>query len=68
VNTRFPPAELAALDHWIAGHPNPKPTHTEAVPKLVSRGLQSEAAQDASDDQRLGGVKASKAKRAPVIH
>jgi hypothetical protein len=60
----FPPDELALLDAWIGGHGNPKPTRVEAVRKLVKRGLQAEAAQDASDRQRLGAFEATAVARA----
>jgi len=39
VNTRFPPAELRALDAWIAGQPAPKPSRPEAVRRLVEQAL-----------------------------
>ena len=41
VNTRFPPAELAKLDAWIADQPDPKPSRPEAVRRLVELGLGS---------------------------
>jgi hypothetical protein len=41
VNTRFPPAELRALDAWIAAQPTPKPSRPEAVRRLVKQALKS---------------------------
>jgi len=35
INTRFPPAELQALDAWIANQPAPKPSRPEAIRRLV---------------------------------
>ena len=31
----FGPAQIAAIDAWIARHPDPKPTREEAVCQLV---------------------------------
>jgi len=42
VNTRFPPAELRALDAWIAGRPAPKPSRPEAVRRLVEQALKAQ--------------------------
>jgi hypothetical protein len=36
VGVRFPPPDLAALDRWIARHPEPKPTRPEAVRRIVA--------------------------------
>jgi len=35
VNTRFPPAELQALDAWITSQPAPRPSRPEAIRRLV---------------------------------
>jgi hypothetical protein len=42
VNTRCPPAELRALDAWIAGQPAPKPSRPEAVRRLVEQALKAQ--------------------------
>jgi hypothetical protein len=31
VTVRIPPDQLAALDAWIARHPDPKPSRPEAI-------------------------------------
>lgn len=36
---RMPPAELAALDTWIAAQPEPRPTRPEALRTLARAGL-----------------------------
>ena len=43
VNVRLPPAELDALDAWIATQPEPRPTRPEAVRRLMTAGLASDA-------------------------
>jgi hypothetical protein len=39
VNVRLPPAELGALDAWIAAQPEPQPTRPEAVRRLLAVAL-----------------------------
>jgi len=39
VNVRFMRQSLGALDAWIAGQPEPKPTRPEAIRRLVEKGL-----------------------------
>ena len=38
----FGPAQIAAIDAWIARHPDPKPTREEAVCQLVIGRLGAE--------------------------
>jgi hypothetical protein len=35
IHLRLPPAELDALDAWIARHPEPKPTRPEAIRAIL---------------------------------
>ena len=39
IGLRLPPAELAAIDVWIAKHPKPKPSRPVAIRRLVEQGL-----------------------------
>ena len=39
VGVRFPPIDLAALDRWIDGQPDPKPSRPQAVRVLVDEAL-----------------------------
>jgi hypothetical protein len=39
VGVRLPPAELAALDSWIADQPEPQPGRPEAVRRILSEAL-----------------------------
>jgi hypothetical protein len=41
VTIRFQPEQLAAIDAWIARHPDPKPTRPEAVRQIVAGALGS---------------------------
>ena len=36
---RVHPDQLAALDAWIAGHPEPRPTRPEAIRRMVTEHL-----------------------------
>lgn len=36
---RFEPDQLAALDDWIARHPDPKPSRPEAVRQILAGAL-----------------------------
>jgi hypothetical protein len=38
----MPPAELAALDAWIAAQPDPKPTRPEALRQLAAKAIATE--------------------------
>jgi hypothetical protein len=39
VGVRIPPAELEALDTWIAAQEDPKPTRPEALRRLASKAI-----------------------------
>jgi hypothetical protein len=39
---RCQPDQLAALDKWIARHPDPKPSRPEAIRRMVSEHLTGE--------------------------
>ena len=39
IGLRLPPAELAAVDGWIAKQPKPKPSRPGAIRRLVELGL-----------------------------
>jgi hypothetical protein len=36
---RMQPDQLAALNAWIARHPEPQPSRPEAIRRLVEKGL-----------------------------
>jgi hypothetical protein len=36
---RLDPANLSALDDWIAAHPEPRPTRPEAIRRLLVEAL-----------------------------
>jgi hypothetical protein len=42
VMVRIQPAQLAALDAWIARHPDPKPTRPEAIRRMMVAMLTGE--------------------------
>jgi hypothetical protein len=42
IGLRLPPAELAAVDFWIAKQPQPKPSRPVAIRRLVEIGLKGE--------------------------
>ncbi len=42
VGVRLQPADLEALDTWIAGQPEPRPSRPQAVRRLIERGLVAE--------------------------
>jgi hypothetical protein len=42
INVRLPPAELAALDTWIAKQQDPQPSRPEAIRHHLTRGLAAE--------------------------
>jgi hypothetical protein len=52
---RSSPEITRAVDHWIARQPEPKPTRTEAIRRLVTKALQIEA--HPSLDQQIATVK-----------
>ena len=39
LTVRMPPAQLEALDTWIAKHPDPKPSRPEAIRKILAEYL-----------------------------
>jgi hypothetical protein len=39
VNVRLPPAELAAVDAWIAKQDDPQPSRPEAIRRLLAQAL-----------------------------
>jgi hypothetical protein len=42
VGVRMWPKQLAALDAWIARHPDPKPTRSEAIRQILAEHLSSQ--------------------------
>ena len=42
VGVRLQPPDLEALDTWIAGQPEPRPSRPQAVRRLMERGLVAE--------------------------
>ncbi len=42
VGVRLQPPDLEALDKWIAGQPEPRPSRPQAVRRLMERGLVAE--------------------------
>ncbi len=41
IGPRLPPAELAAVDGWIAKQPKPKPSRPGAIRRLVELGMKA---------------------------
>lgn len=39
---RMPPDLEAALDAWIARQPDPKPSRSEAIRRLIEKGIKAE--------------------------
>ena len=40
LNFRSPPSLTAALDTWIAAQPEPRPSRSEAIRRLLSQSLE----------------------------
>jgi hypothetical protein len=53
VNTRLPPADLAALDAWIAAQPEPQPSRPEAIRQLLTLSLGAMSAKVAATRKKL---------------
>ena len=41
ITVRVPPLQLAQLDAWIAGQPDPKPSRPEAIREAVTEHLKT---------------------------
>lgn len=52
VQVRMHPPDLAALDGWIAGRPEPKPTRPEAIRILMRSALKAATASSQPDTPR----------------
>jgi hypothetical protein len=50
---RSPPDLTAALDAWIAAHPEPRPVRSEAIRRLLAQALNKPADAGSIDAQDL---------------
>jgi Arc/MetJ-type ribon-helix-helix transcriptional regulator len=63
LNFRSPPTLTAALDAWIAAQPEPRPSRSEAIRRLLAQALGHPTAEPAMSDETIA-AKAPSAYRA----
>jgi hypothetical protein len=57
VGMRLQPDQLAALDKWVARHPDPKPSRPEAIRRMVTEHLTGERLLPSRKSKRANYIK-----------